>query len=822
VAIVGLFTLAVTVHNRLAADSASTVAIAIVVVTVALLASGVFDRNRRSQRAMANLAHKIEAKPGVVVLLRGSGSTRPLRDLKRILREDEHQRLPVVRLNRTGISAKTLFDALKKRLEEDERPVVRLDGSHFADASSGRAEEAVPYSRECLKILSQIGWALQAAPGLSEQEKEIAAELHGFVSYCLQQNSPPDQDQLRDYVVKRVRAYGSLKDRLVLLAYARQESLQRPTGKWLLDLLVQLPCTFGFLTQDGEPPPPPEDNIGWPEARLYADRLPLPEQQVDNIMPALRSVAVDPPGVNLRLLKIRCAVLAVAADLDRQAEAIERLVPPVSPELDDLLVAAVLEVRWLFDCKTARTGVLDRLAAVGEVTPEMLTALLRDLEPDANAASSLYSWLRDEEFRQAGIIVTTEDSISLSKTISGPVLTWLDKNDKPALRAARVAAERCYRECLILDPAHVPGDRHIDWLADGYGGLTLFEDIGWLEAVGDWASQIAALQSPDDRRDARVAITCLFLEAWWWWGDQVRHPSVVQLLFLAGRFKPDEPEWFAALDEFNDNYQPEFDRREGAAAQWQHVAHALEFLGTSLGLQPGNIPADGVLARIYICWCVFNGDAARYTGDLQAADRWLGQAVEACGDDADKQAMRAFTNYQRADLWIPSDTDRSLRLITETHLAEEAVSLDDVSLQGYTSRMHGDIRWKAGNIDGAFDAYARALLFSYVFQVDQESPKMPPTEYTYRLYNEMRTRFLARISEARGQGLNSAADAAIKRTAKLFVPYWAVAGTATASRDDPLDGIAPPLPPTKDLASGSEYAQRARDLEDQLLANAQA
>jgi hypothetical protein len=151
-----------------------------------------------------------------------------------------------------------------------------------------------------------------------------------------------------------------------------------------------------------------------------------------------------------------------------------------------------------------------------------------------------------------------------------------------------------------------------------------------------------------------------------------------------------------------------------------------------------------------------------------------------------------------------------MQIITGTDLADAAVDLDDQSLRSYIARMYGDIRWQKHNADGAFDAYGRALLLAYIYQVDQESEQMPPSEYTKRLYNEMRTRFLARLDDARRKGLESAADAATERISLLFSPYWELNKNALASGEDRLGRTVPPLPEQADLGRlNSDYAKNA-------------
>jgi hypothetical protein len=824
--VIGAIALVLMAHSRRVTDGVAAGAILVCAGAVVWLGRIAMDSARRSQVAVANLADKIEfGSSGVVALLGGKGSPQSFRDLKEFLRKNERNRLSVFPFKRSAdVQAKDLLDDLEKRFTDDERlSVIRLDGRHILEAPQGFPEDGLPESILCLKIVDQLGGGFEETLGLSAQEKEVAADLRDVVSYFLEHSAP--LDQLRLFAVDRVKKYEGLTDRLVLLANASPESLQRDAGKWLLDLLVDLSCAFGVLTQESDRSGAVGQVVGRPDALQHAVAAMtpwLPEQQVIELLPALRSVVFVPGGFDLGLLRIRCAVLVEAAKLGKKDEAIERLPAPDGPKPEDLVKAAALEVRWLVESKTGRTDVLDRLAAVVEmVTPQMFAVLLRDLKLNPNGASDIFNWLSSNKFSTAGIIVRDETddktvaAIGLNETIGGAILNLLHENENSAIeQQARIAAERCYRECLILDPKHVPGDNYDAWMTEGYGGLTLFESINWRENLRVWSLQVGAIESLEDRWDAKVAITCLFLEAWWWCGDQLRLPFVGEVLDLAKGILEDQPEWISALHEFDTSYVPEFDQ-PGTSDQWRHVANALSFLAGALKLRQGEIPPDRVLARIYVCWCAFNGDA-QHAVDLAAADSWYRQAVEACDGLESGPAMRAFTNYQRADLWIPSDTDRSLRLITETNLAGSAISLDDLSLQAYIARMYGDIRWASGNIDGAFDAYSRALLLTYVYQVDQESPKMPPSDYTCSLYNEQRTRLLARLDEARQKGLKSAADAAAERIRKLFGPYWALGRTA-AGGDDRLASIAPPLPAQEDVKFASLYVKDALAVKGKLL-----
>jgi hypothetical protein len=304
----------------------------------------------------------------------------------------------------------------------------------------------------------------------------------------------------------------------------------------------------------------------------------------------------------------------------------------------------------------------------------------------------------------------------------------------------------------------------------------------------------------------------------------VRLTSVDKVLKLAREVFRDRPGWIAALNEFDRNYVAQLHERAAAAGeQWEHVASALGFISGRLNLRQGEIPDDPVLVRIYICWCFFSGDVAQAGDDLTAADGWFREAARACGDREDDAGMRAFARYQQADVWVPADPQRSLALIRqadlavpgsqeETDLPGAARALDDLSLLAYVARMYGDIRWESGDTRGAFDAYGRALMLTYVYQVDQESVSLPPSEYTRSLYAEMRTRLARRLDQARTSQHQGEADGAIARIRALFKPYWADAQPPEPpSGGDPLAGIVPPLPDDKVLNTlDSDYAATAK------------
>ncbi len=475
-------------------------------------------------------------------------------------------------------------------------------------------------------------------------------------------------------------------------------------------------------------------------------------------------------------------------------------------------LAAALAVRWAIDRKAARlakatvTGAFDRLAVMGWLSEETFTNLMQGFGLTTSDIDELYAWLREQEYLPIRWRNDPREGIDPAKVrspldgaIGKAARDWLQKKQPVIYQDAEAAAERCFRMLVDLnrDPEGTPG----------YAGLDLYEDAGWQHDVYEWLGHAAQL-SPDGLADTKIACICLFLEASWWWGDQIRLPMVGELIRLYGEIDWGQADWPDQLAEFDRNYIPQVLDRENNAERWRRVRATLESIATDLGLRAGHVPDDPMLRRIYICWCFFGGDVAQYTGAPVDADGWFRLAGEACGDDPDFKGVLAFAHYQRADVWSTANPGRCAGYLQESGLAAEADELEDRSLRAFLARMYGDMRWKAGDDAGAFDAYARAALHGYVYQVDQETKEMSLNQYGYALYREMRTRLERRLAEVRQGDRGSTAEAAVQRTRQLFRPYFDhVKDTKQEGAPPdtgPLADVVPPLP----YEPSSEKAKR--------------
>jgi len=825
--------------DRLVSADVMSTAAAIITAVVTVIAP---SRTLKITLAIVTVGFVLLALAGryLPVLLPAAGPKRHREwELGRLAREIENGPPGQEKPLRDFGDSRHLVDDVAARLAENERLcVVRLLGEEILEVPPGIADDAIPQEVRCQVIVGAISWQLEKAAGLNDG-KGVAQDLRNAATYS--HLASESLDMLRQRVTETLREWRLAGPREILrfvpLAEVRKEDLDSEAGRWLLGLFKGLDCTYGiFIDPDdaGLPLRSHEGDISYLDAQRFVSwtlRPWLPEAKFKEVFDTLCDVVGD-RHISLDLLRVRCAVIVAAAELDEEREPLRRL---TSPDLATSTPAgrrraAALEVRWLVGRKAARiadvsgdvTEAFDRLAVTGRVTPEMFSELMRDLGLSDSGIEELRTWLSGEEFSQAGIIAAADGSISLGKPIyDAAIVEWLKHDQPAAYQDAQIAAERCFRKCLVLNRASVPDPGYADLVAPGYGGLHLYEIPSWWKSVHSWRGHVAEITSPEGRKDAGVGIVCLFLETWWWWGDQLRLGYIDEVIGLAKDILRERPEWIDALEDFDHGYEPSVLKRPDAGDRWVRVTRALDFIADELGLRQGDVPADPVLARIYICWCFFSGDVAQYHAlDPGAADRWYGHAAQACGDDPHNKAMRAFASYQQADTWIPSDTDRSMQVIKETRLAETAVELRDLSLRTDIARMYGDIRWKSGDIGGAFDAYGRALLLAYVYQVSQESDTLPPSKYTSAFYGEVRTRFARRISEARGAQHDSDADAAIERIRALFGPYWEHAGAPAASRDDDPLAVLPPLPDGAVLETfESDYAKTARLMRTEKLAD---
>lgn len=253
----------------------------------------------------------------------------------------------------------------------------------------------------------------------------------------------------------------------------------------------------------------------------------------------------------------------------------------------------------------------------------------------------------------------------------------------------------------------------------------------------------------------RLAFARLFLNAFFWFGFYIHFPFCDEILeeFAdpARQSDPEDREWLFHLSRVYHRYPRR--REEDAAADqaWCEVRTSLAFLLERA--EAGQI----VTARARADPLQIRGHLNVYLGVASQRDPSVADvAVEQHFADA----IRAFT-ARSEEAEVPYLEKR-----TQQHL--------DFEIRALLTRLLGNVRRARGDLRGAGDAYARAALHAYVFQIRQETDDQAPSEYTTRLYADMLARNQRHLAALR-EG-TPAEQAEYSRTVArihgLFAPYW--------------------------------------------------
>ncbi len=442
-----------------------------------------------------------------------------------------------------------------------------------------------------------------------------------------------------------------------------------------------------------------------------------------------------------------------------------------------------------------RTLFLDQLAVLRRVTRDMLITLLGDRGFGERDASRLFDWLRRSRFMTAS---GDDEGIRLHDLIRHQMEARLRQHDMTAYRELHATAERYYRSRIDLDE-----DQRKD--ASPYQFGTRYEDPEWQRDSSEWLHHAGQV---DDAGFAEVerALVRLFLDAFWWWDSDsgVQSGYCDQLLTdyrtLPRRRTGDA--WLSRLEEFYRSYVTGTANRITGQDEerWARTDDVLRRLWLHYRLDRERTPDNRDLRRIQILISIYRGDAAWYgsTGNdasrRKAADWYKAAERAASASDADKWIANWAVVYH-ADLWVETDPGRAAQLVRglgkRIDVGEED---EDNELRVHLTWLYGDRAWSAGDQPRAFDIYARAVLHAFVFHVRQLNMPQNPDKYTVSMYQLILDRVRRRLDEARADGLNEVADAAVVRMRGLFGPYWEHVRT-----DPDNENGFPPQPQEADL-----------------------
>lgn len=365
-----------------------------------------------------------------------------------------------------------------------------------------------------------------------------------------------------------------------------------------------------------------------------------------------------------------------------------------------------------------------------------------------------------------------------------------------------------------------------------YGCYYKYEHAGWQKLVREWAHHAAQIRAPADQQRARAYLARMFLDAFWWWGCYVKFPFCEGLL----------DEWDAAhaggASEWSDLFRVILAAYPPGAGKedqpgWPLVERALVQVRTATGIHSRSArlePAPGEGAevqaelahrrRLRALTSLFLAHCYRFRTDQRPYARpFFDDALHWLARDGDDVGL-AWTTFEAAELShaLGPDTWAAARAELATaarHTLDR--NRGDYELLANLHRLDGDLRWSAGERDGAVDAAVRAVVRAYAFQVDPH----PPDLYTVTFYEEVLGRLGDRLAAVAGRDGEEAGLAACRRALAGTSPVRLRGGPGDAEDAAlraalPSGGVAlgrlvAPAPPSLDEAytEGSSFVADA-------------
>jgi hypothetical protein len=460
------------------------------------------------------------------------------------------------------------------------------------------------------------------------------------------------------------------------------------------------------------------------------------------------------------------------------------------------------------------------LAIAGTVTPELIEHVEDDTgqKPTAPQAQEVYRRLASRRFISAAGPGVAK-GVCLAPAISDEAWRSLRETDPVLFRKIHSYAESYHRAIVDLDYEVPDKDKTV------FSAWMRFEDPAWIRGVERWLDHAAWLDR-EQFEAMKPALVKIYLDAFWWWDDYLRSYATRHLapaLHKVAARQGDEM-WVNAIRKFSDNYLSSWDEAvlRSDPGKWRSVEDSITTLLDMFGLRPGIVPRDPALRRIYILLYNFLGKASWYAGEIdpkhaEESDTWLAAAALACAaqegeDEAENPNgwIASWSLLRRADIWSALDPQRAYGYLDG--LDRQALADGDGDLRVNIAMLIGDLRWRGGNIVSALEAYSRALLISYAYNVRQELRRQAPNLYTKALYTSVLRRVAERTSALERTGEFEMLDTALDSMRQLFEPYW----VRMRDRPNPPSALARfglPVPPPDAEETSTLESEYVQDLE---------
>jgi hypothetical protein len=455
--------------------------------------------------------------------------------------------------------------------------------------------------------------------------------------------------------------------------------------------------------------------------------------------------------------------LALVADLIKESSNAEnavefvRQLDAVQGGMPSRLEALVNRILDAIDDEDLRDA-LYSLCVVRHFDRPLLKSVLGDLTD--RHAQTIIDQLRQYSFVDPGTVDRPFLTISDFVCRSGENRLDADGRQEIHMHAAEYYEDRIAKEAEEDDTSYE------SWLR--------YERPEFQNLERDWLYHLSSLTG-SQRQKGRIGIARIFLDAFWWWGYYIPFAFCEEILAdwaSATSGDAEDRGWGAALRTLNDRYPKGWKKSDVPAQQWTEVRRALRYIWVRGGFDETPL-AKREMRHIRGILDFFLADAARYVDPAdREADKRLDDAAEQFTANEDEWNL-AWVELYRADLAVSREqAEQAISLAKKS--AADHPDLDDHELLANLHRVCADALWLREDPAAALDAYARAVLHAYWFQV-----KIHPDDYTDAFQREMIDRSIDRLAAWHADDQDQAHAAlrsACTRIRAFFGPYWREVG----------------------------------------------
>ncbi|MDQ3705112.1 MAG: CHAT domain-containing protein [Chloroflexota bacterium] len=360
-----------------------------------------------------------------------------------------------------------------------------------------------------------------------------------------------------------------------------------------------------------------------------------------------------------------------------------------------------------------------------------------------------------------------------------------------------------------------------------------YEDPKWQRLISEWLYHLAHLTDKKGRQAARRAFARVYLDAFWWWGLYLEFNFCSDLLrdWRETQLLDGDQRWIEMLEEFQKAYPTGY-QKAGREQDWETVRRKLISLQSDLKVDGGVAGIkgkDNLYLRALID--IFIGDAHWHgRRDFRKAEQLYLEAYnifqmehEEDGEDAQPDYWNMpWVTWLLADLYLDEgQLELALSKINNGFIEVKQLcehdNRDDREIKSNLWRVWADLKWRAGDVEGAFEGYNMALYHAYAYQAIPD----PGDAYTRKFYLEMQERLVAWLQKLWSDGRHDEVRPLWDRLRK----FWGEQGiTSEESAEALLEKgqlpqlqtlLFPPPPQNQDFEdNASDYVVRVKEFVD--------